>query len=264
MKKMMKLLTGVACALLAGMVMAADDPARGLDGSSVAQSCVVRIGTLEYTTAAWTSGDGSETNAIKGVGFVVQSGTENVKVIFTAGDGLMSVDKAEVDLGTVTGDITFGVGNDYWEPSLTIFIPYLDYDASTGTFTNAVRECEPFGSGLEKPYTNGWYYVRGEVTIPAGRRFEVAETNTVHLILCDGARLRIRNQGDGLAAVRTTGGTLVIYGQEAGTGMIVAEGGGEDANLPSGAGIGGDNNCPGMGADSALASEATPAVLAAR
>ncbi|MBQ0031510.1 MAG: hypothetical protein KBT68_01780 [bacterium] len=246
MKKMMKMLMGVSCALLAGTVVAEDDPARGLDGSSVAQSCVVRIGTLEYTTAAWTSGDGSETNAIKGVGFVVQSGTENVKVIFTAGDGLMSVDKAEVDLGTVTGDITFGVGNDYREPSLTIFIPYLDYDASTGTFTNAVRECELLSNGLEtRPYTNGWYYVRGEVTIPAGRRFEVAETNTVHLILCDGARLRILNQGDGLAAVKTTGGTLVIYGQEAGTGMIVAEGGGEDANLPSGAGIGGDINCPG-------------------
>ena len=228
MKKMMKLLTGVACALLAGMVMAADDPARGLDGSSVAQSCVVRIGTLEYMTAAWTSGDGSETNAIKGVGFVVQNGTENVKVIFTADEGLGKfidndevlwrfVDKAEVDLGTVTSDITFGVGNDYEVPKLTGFIPYRDYDASTGTFTNAVRWCKFLDGGQENPYSNGWYVVRGEVTIPAGRRFEVAETNTVHLILCDGARLRIRNQGDGLAAIRTTGGTLVIYGQEAGS-----------------------------------------------
>ena len=77
---------------------------------------LVTVGDPPHLTAAWTSGDGSETNAVEGAAFKVPSGTENVKVIFAADDGWEIVGDAVVELGTVTEDIVFGGESGYHVP----------------------------------------------------------------------------------------------------------------------------------------------------
>ena len=44
---------------------------------------VVTVGQLNHMTAAWTSGDGTVTNAISGTSFEVLKGTTGVKIVFT-------------------------------------------------------------------------------------------------------------------------------------------------------------------------------------
>ena len=56
--------------------------------------CVTFGREIEHMTAVWTSGDGSETNAIDGTVFRVPKGVSDVKVIFTPEDGYM-LDKTE-------------------------------------------------------------------------------------------------------------------------------------------------------------------------
>ncbi|MCQ2390680.1 MAG: InlB B-repeat-containing protein [Kiritimatiellae bacterium] len=56
-------------------------------GTSPADCNVMLPVDLENVTAAWTSGDGSVTNAIENAPFSVPYGTEGLKVIFTAGSG---------------------------------------------------------------------------------------------------------------------------------------------------------------------------------
>ena len=51
-------------------------------------------------------------------------------------------------------------------------VEYRDYDANTGTFTNAVRECVLVTSAA-RTLENGWYLVegtvrRGEIDVAAG------------------------------------------------------------------------------------------------
>ena len=55
---------------------------------------VVTVGLLDHMTVAWTSGDGSVTNAISGATFVVLTGTTGVRVIFTP-RGSYEIDKTE-------------------------------------------------------------------------------------------------------------------------------------------------------------------------
>ena len=72
----------------------------------------VTVGELNHMTAAWTSGDGTETNAIDDVVFRVPKGTENVKVIFTAQAPFCFADGAivvEVAVGTIENDRSVAV-----------------------------------------------------------------------------------------------------------------------------------------------------------
>lgn len=111
-------------------------------------------------------------------------------------------------------------------------VSYLDYDADTGTFTNAVRECMLVTSAT-RVLDNGWYAVQGTVTIPTGANLSVV--GTAHLILCDGATLTIPSPGKFYAAVNVSVvSSLVIYGQTDGTGALVAQGGGYGAGIGGG------------------------------
>ena len=68
--------------------------------------CVTFGREIEHMTAVWTSGDGSETNAISGTSFTVPMGTTGVKVIFTPEDRYW-LDKTEyVFDGAIAEDCT--------------------------------------------------------------------------------------------------------------------------------------------------------------
>ena len=108
-------------------------------------------------------------------------------------------------------------------------VEFRDYDANTGTFTNAVRECALVTSATRVLY-DGWYAVQGTVTIPADANLTVA--GTVHLILCDGAKLSVEKPAENNAGVCVQGdASLVIYGQTAGTGALTAAGGSHAAGI---------------------------------
>ena len=113
-------------------------------------------------------------------------------------------------------------------------VEYRDYDARTGTFTNAVRECT-LVTGATRTLENGWYAVAGSVDIPEGTNLTVV--GTAHLVLCDGASLAIPNPGEDNAGVKVPeNASLVICGQTSGTGELTVTGG------KHGAGIGGGYN----------------------
>ena len=119
-------------------------------------------------------------------------------------------------------------------------VEFYDYDASTGTFTNAVRACTLVTDETRK-LTTGWYIVNYDVTIPEGNRLVVE--GDVHLVL--GATLKIEKPGEGQAAVRTTDATLTIYRAKDGEGALVAAGGPVNVYSQGGTGIGGDADCAG-------------------
>ena len=111
-------------------------------------------------------------------------------------------------------------------------VEYRDYDANTGTFTNAVRECA-LVTGATRTLESGWYAVQGTVTIPADANLTV--NGTAHLILCDGAKLTILNPGDHRNAVYVSkAASLIIYGQTAGTGALTVTGGNFSAGIGGG------------------------------
>ena len=68
-------------------------------------------------------------------------------------------------------------------------VEFRDYDANTGTFTNAVRECTLVTSATQ-PMTSGWYAVRGTVVCATSRAPEV--WGDVHFVLCDGASYTVK------------------------------------------------------------------------
>ncbi len=64
--------------------------------------------------------------------------------------------------------------------------------------------------------SKGWYVARGNVTLSSNTTLRV--TGSVHLILCDGAKL---TAGDGVYIRK--GSSLSIYGQTKGTGKLIAK-----------------------------------------
>ena len=89
--------------------------------------------------------------------------------------------------------------------------------------------------------TSGWYVLSESVTLPEGAHITV--NGNVNLVLFDGCELKIPSPENGYAAIELTDGgafgssdSLTIYGQQNGTGSIVAYGG------SSAAGIGSDHN----------------------
>ncbi len=100
-------------------------------------------------------------------------------------------------------------------------VSYLDADGAMQTVSGAA-EITP----ADTAWTEGWYVVSGEVTIET----RVAVTGDVHLILADGCHLTV-NGGIGLSNADTD---ITIYGQQAGTGALIATAGGEfDAGIGS-------------------------------
>ena len=101
-------------------------------------------------------------------------------------------------------------------------IPYISYNASG--VSQGERTCEDYQLLTNSSATwydvndndGGWYVVRGNVTLSANTTLRV--TGSVHLILCDGAKL---TAGDGVYIKK--GSSLSIYGQSAGTGKLVAK-----------------------------------------
>ena len=92
--------------------------------------------------------------------------------------------------------------------SATISVPYIDADGQEQQCTNYTLLSS--GGQLDE----GWYVVRGDITIDEGLNFE---QSNIHLILCDGATLTLTNP---LGYVVIIGYNLSIYGQRLGTGNI--------------------------------------------
>lgn len=121
-----------------------------------------------------------------------------------------------------------------------ISIPYIKWDenkkelipASTGgTEYTAVTEQKDWSN--TNPNT-GWYVVSSDVTIDD----RITATGTVNLILCDGCTLTAK-EGIAVNYNSSSPNSLNIYGQEEGTGKLIATG-------PSFfAGIGGDGSLAG-------------------
>ena len=197
---------------------------------AVVPSYTVTIGTLSHLTATWTGGDGSETNAVEGAAFKVPSGTENVKVVFTADEGYEIVGEAVVDLGTVTADVTFGEESGYEVPGVRL-VPVSYVDAAGEVQTKAGGDFD-IVTEETRLLTNGWYAVLNDVAIPAGAHLTVQ--GDAHLILCDGASLTVADPGDHAAGISVVeANRLTIYGQKAGTGVLTAQGGQFSAGIGS-------------------------------
>lgn len=96
----------------------------------------------------------------------------------------------------------------------TELVEFRDYDATTGTFTNAVADCQLVTGGTTELIDGGWYAVQG--TVACG----VLEVKgAAHLVLCDGCELTV-NGGIGVGPDKA----LTIYGQGADTGRMTANG----------------------------------------
>ena len=210
---------------------------------------IVTVGAFEHMTAAWTSGDGSVTNALSGRYFVVKNGTENVKVIFTAkrNFGIPGNPVVQLD-GAVTENVAFGMGNDYAVPTVRCVlgdIAYLYWDDANGKMTNATLSSSVYEivASTTTAFEDGkWYVVADDVEINDGGNITVSGSS--HLILCDEGSLAIMNVAFGKAAIDasvsgSTTNSLTIYGQQGGSGVLTATGG------VWGAGIGGGYNSAG-------------------
>ena len=191
-----------------------------------------------HVSAAWTSDDGSVTNAIEGTSSDVPLGAE-VRVVFAADDGWVLDGEAVVDLGMVTEDVVFGMGNDYRAPHAVPAgaVGYLDWDAANRGMTNATVSASEWTLVTDRTRTlnDGWYVVAYEVVLPEGSGIVV--NGSAHLILCDGASLSVTGASHQAAIDVSRSGSdvnsLAIYAQVEGTGRLTAQGG------EAGAGIGG-------------------------
>lgn len=193
----------------------------------VVGACKVTVGNHDNVNVKWTSGDGSVTNDVSGTSFAIDTGLTNVKMIFAPAEGFVLVGENEYELGTVTTDvdITAHVPTAVLEP-----VSYLAWDAEERTTTNAVcTVCEPVTAETTTLEDGKWYAVRGEVS-----RGMIAAHGSVHLILCDGAKLTVKggNFEPGLSVAGQN--ALTIYGQEGNSGELSASGGNDSAGIGGG------------------------------
>ena len=179
---------------------------------------------FEHMAAAWTSGDGSVTNAINGTRFLVKKGTENVKVMFFTTDPEYEVVGGEVhDIGTVNEDCEPKFSN--LPQIIHRKVEYVDADGQLWTNDTFIIVKE-----ATTQFSNGWYLVEG--TVSRGG-IDLRANCTAHLILADGASLTVAGAANCAGIDVRPGETLNIYGQRGGTGRLTAQGG------RNGAGIGG-------------------------
>ncbi len=126
---------------------------------------------------------------------------------------------------------------------LVNFISPAILSAETGySYVNENNAVEKTGSRTVTPITadsgilvNGWYVVDSNVT----RTGTINISGEVTLILMDGCSLSVAGSNGSAGIAVTSGNSLTIYAQEAGTGKIITQGG------QYGAGIGGNNREPG-------------------
>ena len=200
--------------------------------------CRVTIGEMHNLTAAWTFGGGELTNDVRGASFFVPTGMIGVKVIFTPADGYALVGNAAVDLGTVSSDLAFGS-----EPLVvpgtvkTGDVAYRTWNSASRRLVGAVLPAGSYTPVTAATTTlgNGWYVVDSDVS-----RGQITVSGQAHLVLADGRTLTVSGGKDQAGIRLTAGNSLTVYGQDAGTGALVAYGG------ESCAGIGG-NECDNAG-----------------
>ena len=102
-------------------------------------------------------------------------------------------------------------------------VPYVDWDSVEQKMTNAVctmyekvtPETTVFDPGTTYVVTGGVVEVASRITV------EGTEESPTRIILCDGAKLTAA-QGIAVTAAGVTTNALVIYGQQGGTGALVA------------------------------------------
>ena len=199
----------------------------------------ISFGEHPRMNVAWTSGNGSVTNAVGGVYFEVKDGTANVKVIFTPKPGWELLDDGVFNLGTVESDVVFGDGGDYRVPCVRWSSPIPYIDENHVERTKAVGEFEVVSSDT-RFLTNGWYAVVDDVDIREATNLIVK--GDAKLILCDWASLAVTNAQIRHAAVSVgKGNSLTIYGQTNGTGRLTAKGGSHAS------GIGASSSADGCG-----------------
>lgn len=212
------------CARGYGVFENPDPETKGEYPYAVLSKRIVTVdGVPDSVRVYWTSGDGSQTNALKGASFIVRPETSNVKVIFRV-DPAYDYVSGELlcDLQTVTEDqtVTCRVLTRHRTTE------YVDEDGvlrTTDAFAVVTADIVTM--------TGGWYLVEG--TLSRGG-LEVADEQSVNLILADGASLTVQGDGNRAGLNVGVGETLTIYGQRDGTGRLTANGG------RCGAGIGGD------------------------
>lgn len=193
----------------------------------------VTVGAHEHLNAAWTSGDGSVTNAIEGTCFELFRGTANVRVVFTARPCYSIDGNPVVSLGIVEDDVTFDGTDGRIVPSTVLTegdVAYLDWNAAQRKMVGATVAAGDYVriTGETTTFEDGkWYVVSDDVAVN-GR---ITVNGTAHLILGDGCSLTV---GSGIWI--DVGRSLTVYGQAAGTGRLTATGVGKSA------GIGGTND----------------------
>ena len=113
-------------------------------------------------------------------------------------------------------------------------VAYLDWDAENKVMTNATCETYTLVTPETQTLESGWYVVDGSVESTTGG---IVVNGTVHLILADGAELKV--SGD--KTKRSAGievspsNSLTIYGQPGNTGRLIATGDYYGAGIGGGA-----------------------------
>lgn len=168
-------------------------------------SCEVTVGELKNMSAAWTSGDGSVTNAIEGTSFKAMTG-ETVTVLVSPKD-----------------PNCFLYGG---EESYTFVVSGEDVNL-TGKFASAALYLDANG----EPQTRSDYTIITEsaTTLGDGKWYVVNSTVSCRTISVSGAAKLILGNGAVLAVSEgieiESGASLTIYGQSGDAGFLDAQGG---------------------------------------
>ena len=168
-------------------------------------SCEVTVGELKNMSAAWTSGDGSVTNAVEGTSFKAMTG-ETVTVLVSPKD-----------------PNCFLYGG---EESYTFVVSGEDVNL-TGKFASAALYLDANG----EPQTRSDYTIVTEstTTLGDGKWYVVNSTVSCRTISVSGAAKLILGNGAVLAVSGgievESGASLTIYGQAGGAGFLDAVGG---------------------------------------
>ncbi len=140
----------------------------------------------------------------------IGSGAFPSNTTVTIASGLYLHNGSEVLCGDVTDMSKL---NDH---NLYVAIPYIDED---GTMDYCTDFFVIDGSKTYFGYGNGWYVVNSNVTLD-----ELRFTKKANIILCDGAKLTVKNnnvRGD-ITAQDIYSASITVYAQSAGTGAIEA------------------------------------------
>ena len=92
-------------------------------------------------------------------------------------------------------------------------VEYVDHNDTGTPVVSAISAYTLVTSSMDTNWTNGWYVVQGDVTLSS-----ISIDGKVHLILCDEAKLTVKN------SIRVEApNTLNIFGQRGDSGELVAE-----------------------------------------